>query len=395
MKEKILKMYRDSAAANAPYGWMNYQPINLPGYEETLPLRGRDCFDRAKAIFDHLDKVFGGRPVTLCDWGCNLGFFSIEAAKRGHVAEGRDADRRFVEICRHLASTNSFATKPEFYVDTLSVDALERVPKKDVLLCFSVLHHLRAKEPKQYNHILQGIADGCVAAYIEMDGTNYGRNDLESFFWKVEPIVSTDDRYGKGTIHRKTMYCTNRDGGFDYRNIKTVNLVHHRGVFRRTDSSGRSTVVKRERPVAPGQSSHTWIRTTLAHEREMYEKFPSPFFPKLLSTGEIPGGANGAPAFRWIEMDYLERSGPVTPEGIDELFRYLEDAGLFVIDLLSDSFIPVNGKLMMVDLESMFPVVGSVAETIERNLLRASHRAPYDTYQKQREILKQKLCGKS
>jgi hypothetical protein len=384
VKDKILARYRESASRNKPYGWMNYQPINLPGYEETLPLRGRDCFDRSEAILAHMDRFFGGRSLTICDWGSNLGFFAFEAAKRGHIVQGRDSDARFVDICSYLAKTNSFQHTPSFQLEALSYDAIKRAAPVDVLFCFSVLHHIRARDPKEAVRIMQAMAERCRAAYIEMDGNNYGRYDLELFFWKLESVVSTNDRYGSGRKHRETIFCANEEGEHVYRNIKTVNLVHHRGVFARTGPSGAATVIKRERVFKDNRWSHTWIKTTLEHEREIYEKYPSPFFPKLLGAGEGE--------FRWIEIEYIQPSGNVTPEAIDELFRYLEDAGLFIIDLLADSFIPADGSLKMVDLESVFPVEDTVAETIRRNLIKPDRPLKNDTYEKQKEMLKRHLC---
>ena len=57
MKENILAKYKAAAQTGKPYSWLNYQPINLPGYEETVPLRGRDCFNRSEAILNQLDTV--------------------------------------------------------------------------------------------------------------------------------------------------------------------------------------------------------------------------------------------------------------------------------------------------------------------------------------------------
>ena len=77
MKQDVITKYKSAAESGKPYSWLNYQPINLPGYEETIPLRGRDCFDRSEAIFNHLNTIVKHpeRMITVVDWGSNLGFF--------------------------------------------------------------------------------------------------------------------------------------------------------------------------------------------------------------------------------------------------------------------------------------------------------------------------------
>jgi hypothetical protein len=384
VKDEILRMVRESAAREQPYGWLNYQPIDLPGYEETVPLRGRDCFDRARAIFPRLQQELGDAPLSICDWGSNLGFFVFEAAKLGHVACGYDSDPRQIEACKYLASSGAFRFTPSFQVKRLSADAVRASPRCDVILCFSVLHHL--KEPES-SRAIDGIAGHCNAACLELDGANYGRNALETFFWRVLPVVETNDRYGNGRRRRRTWLCTNRDGDRSFHNIKQRDFVHDRAVFACARASGPRTVLKRER-ISAAPHRHTWLRTGLAHEREIYERYSSPFFPKLLASGEDE--------FRWIEIEHIETRGAVPPEAIDTLYDFLEASGLFIMDFKTDSFIACNGQVKMVDLESVFLVEGSIRETLARHLSNPARPAPgwdsHDTYEKQRRALKRALC---
>ena len=384
MKDKILSMVRQSAEREKPYGWLNYQPINLPGYEDTLPLRGRDCFDRANAIFPHLRKHLGDGQLSLADWGSNIGFFVFEAAKLGILASGYDADTRLIEACQHLSVSNEFRFKPTFKVRKMSVETVNESPRVDVLFCFSVLHHM--KEPERFK-ILEAISNHSTAAYIELDGANYGRNALEIFFHRVEEVVETNDRYGSSRRKRKTWYCTNKDGDRTYRNLKERDFVFDRALFLVAHGAGPRTVVKRERLAE--KDLHTWLKTGLRHERAMYEQHPSPFLPKLISAGEDA-------TYRWIELEYIEKRGPVPPEAVDEIFDFLEKEKLFVIDFRIDSFIPDNGRLRMVDLEAVFPLEGTTQETVARHLKkdgwRPKHIDNYDDYAKQRAALKKALC---
>jgi 2-polyprenyl-3-methyl-5-hydroxy-6-metoxy-1,4-benzoquinol methylase len=383
VKDKILEMVKQSAAREKPYGWLNYQPINLPGYEDTLPLRGRDCFDRSGPIFAHMKKTFGEQPLSIVDWGCNLGFFVFEAAKLGHIARGYDADKRLIEADNYLASTGQFRSTPVFEQRTLSS---ESVHPADVIFCFSVLHHIQPD--KERFKTLDAIASKCKGAYIEMDGSHHGQKALELFFWKVEQVAETNDRYGSGHRHRKTFYCTNRDGDRTYVNLKKRDYVYDRAVFLCTKASGERTVFKRERPRESGKFSHTWLKTSLAHEREIYEKHASPWIPKLLNAG------NGD--FQFIEIEYVEHRGPATPDAVDGLFKWLEAERLFVIDYRTDGFVPCDGTVKMIDLESVFPLQGDVASTVAQYSINPGrnpgHLHNYDSYEKQRAALKKSLA---
>jgi 2-polyprenyl-3-methyl-5-hydroxy-6-metoxy-1,4-benzoquinol methylase len=383
VKDKILEMVKQSAAREKPYGWLNYQPINLPGYEDTLPLRGRDCFDRSNAIFPHLRKVLGEGQLSVVDWGCNIGFFVFEAAKLGMVAAGYDADHRLMDACQHLAASNEFRFRPSFRVRKMSVETVQDSPRTDVVFCFSVLHHM--KEPERMK-IIEAISNHCTAAYMELDGPNYGRNALEIFFAKVEEVVETNDRYGSSTRKRKTWYCTNRVGAKTWKNLKERDFVHDRALFVVTPDAGPKTVIKRER--IGDAELHTWLKTGLSHERKMYEEHPSPLFPKLISAGEDLD-------HRFIELEYVEKRGATPPEAVDELYDFLEKEKLFVVDFRVDSFIPDNGRLRMCDLEAVFPLEGTTQETIARHLKsdwRPKHLDAYDDFKKQRQALKKALC---
>jgi hypothetical protein len=254
-----------------------------------------------------------------------------------------------------------------------------------VILCFSVLHHLPEKERFQ---ILDAISNRCRAAYIEMDGPYHGKKALEMFFWRVEQIAETNDRYGHGRLKRKTFYCSNHDGDRTFKNLKTRDFVFDRGLFLCTRSDGRKTVIKRDR--TGSRPSHTWLKTGVGHERSIYEKHPSPLFPRLLDAGDGE--------YRWIELEFIERQGVLRREAVDELCDFLEREKLFVVDFrLDDSFIPSDGSLRMIDLESIFPWEGSWTATVARCAQDPkrlpSHLPSYDSYEKQRRALKRTFYG--
>ena len=78
-KDGLLQEYKKYAEKHTPYGWFNYQPIPLEGYEETIPLAGRNCFDRTNKILQHISENFDS-DVSIVDFGSNLGFFVFEAS---------------------------------------------------------------------------------------------------------------------------------------------------------------------------------------------------------------------------------------------------------------------------------------------------------------------------
>lgn len=374
-REKILEKYRKAAKAGKPYTWFNYQPINLSGYEETLTLCGRNCFDRIQAISTHINQLFGGSSLNIIDWGCNLGFFCFELAKQGHRVVGVDNNPINVEICRYLARTNDFKFRPQFYCDELSPESIANYSQYDVAMCFSVLHHLKDKKIPT----LTEFSDTFPHAYIEMDGAGYGFNMLYAFYWTQEEIVESNDPYGTGYRKRKTWYCSNRSSDVEYSNIKRRNIVGSRGVFR-INQNQEQTVIKRE---LKSVKSHTWVDTNLVHEKNMYQRFQAVrFFPRLIDyrTTDV---------CHWIELALIQNDNSFCERELQEFYQFLRENKLFILDLTSDSFMFCNGELKVVDLETLFPIETSldalVQERSQKRLL------PFSTYHDQLQHLIKRL----
>lgn len=111
---------------------LRYQSLNLPGNIRTA---GHDRSYLEDIIFD---EPFEGR--TLLDIGCYLGYFCLEAMKRGAAsATGIDPNREVIRQARELASLLSL--KPEYICGDF-----ERHDwagnRYDTVLCLNVLHHL-------------------------------------------------------------------------------------------------------------------------------------------------------------------------------------------------------------------------------------------------------------
>jgi len=362
----ILSAYITASQKGRPYTWFNYQPINLPGYETTLPLAGRNCFDRLEAIALKVDERFRGARIRIIDWGCNLGFFAFELASRGHDVVGIDADRHTIDVCRYLAANTGLVNPPKFFCDKLDFNSIELYGGFDVAICLSVLHHLRRERAS----VLDRFSKVYPQAFIEMDGRDFGRHELGSYFWQLEEVARSRDRYGTGTRVRKTFFCNNVSENHCYTNIKQRNIVGGRGVFLRR-SKETTTVVKRESL----RSNHTWIRTNLTHELQMYQTWANcPFFVDLIDSGDDK-------QYRWIECQFIENDESVSRAAIHDFFKFLEENRLFILDLCSDSFLFDSGQLYFVDLESLFPIETTIADLVQSRTTRDSIRL--DTYQKQ------------
>lgn len=122
-----------------------YQPIF--GHEVTGAKPARICTDRLadiKKVYDALSNDLQ-RPLRVLDLGCNLGFFSLHAAKWGGVVTGIDYDPRNIRVCQILASEH-----PDYKIRFGVAKVEEFLPtiqagEYDLVFCFNVLHWVTPK----------------------------------------------------------------------------------------------------------------------------------------------------------------------------------------------------------------------------------------------------------
>lgn len=335
-KEQILKMFEE-ASKKSDYGWSTYQPINAKGYEATLSQSGRVCQDRAEAIIKHIQKTLS-KP-TFIDWGCNNGYFVFELAKHGYEAMGVDREAKYVNVCQVVNKDSGYLPLPKFFKDELTPLSIGQY-RADVALCFSVLHHVKENKIALFNEFSKAYKH----AYIEMDGHNYGYDYLRTFYWDLQLVCEANDKYGNGTRLRKTWYCCNETPEATYENIKMENCLGGRGVFKKMmKCNGAKTVIKREN----SSFGHTWIKTNLAHEINMYSKYSTNFIPKLISSN-VEGD-------RFMEIEYID-SNVSKGASIGAIFEWLKENKLFIIDINSSQFVKAQNGYVLIDLESIFHV---------------------------------------
>lgn len=119
-----------------------YQPIF--GHETQSINPKRMCLNRLtefKKIYDSLSKELN-RPLRVLDLGCNMGYFSLYAAKWGGTVTGIDVDMRNIRLCQFLAHEH-----PDYNIKFHHAKIEDFIPhickdEYDLVLCFSVLHWL-------------------------------------------------------------------------------------------------------------------------------------------------------------------------------------------------------------------------------------------------------------
>ncbi len=161
---------------------------------------------KIKAIKNLFPKDFTGK--SLLDIGCHLGYYCFEATQRGAVRTvGIDRGRK-VESLSNLAELNNRAAKQwdvykncEFY-DTNIGKSWDTYGKFDIILCFSVYHHIYAQalsHDKIFKWFNEHLNDG---GYIAWEGPI---NDRENSIPKIHIPKSHIGHYNE-----KELFCAAR-----------------------------------------------------------------------------------------------------------------------------------------------------------------------------------------
>jgi len=123
----------------------NYQPIFKNG--KILPGGDRDCLDRWKLIKREIDN---NNIKSVVDIGCAEGFYVLQAAKEsGCFSLGVDADIRRLSIAVDQLSLEKFFSAG-FFLGVIDEKLLDKMPKVDMVIFMSVMHHMMYMEDKEY-----------------------------------------------------------------------------------------------------------------------------------------------------------------------------------------------------------------------------------------------------
>jgi SAM-dependent methyltransferase len=113
-----------------------YQPVRIG--DRKLAHGARACLDRWSQIESILQRT---NAKSVLDLGCAEGYFVQQAALRGCVALGVDADVRRLTIAQSTSVLNGIAGAGFLY-GHISADFIDALPSFDVTLFLSVLHHV-------------------------------------------------------------------------------------------------------------------------------------------------------------------------------------------------------------------------------------------------------------
>jgi len=144
----------------------------------------RPCDDRLAIIKQHLPR--DGKNIL--DIGSNTGYYLFELAKLGYLCHGLEPDPELVcytSLMSYLMDAKGVSCE----CGKLDLSFIERMPRYEVILCLSVMHHIILKEgidvaesilenlvPKT-NHIL----------FFEMGQSNEIKADWSTKLPKMEP----------------------------------------------------------------------------------------------------------------------------------------------------------------------------------------------------------------
>jgi len=162
-----------------------YQPIMLNG--RALKSGDRECADRWQ-IIDRI--ISSGDMHNLLDLGCAEGYFIREAAsQRKCIALGVDADIRRVTVARSIASYEGIIGAA-FLLAYITPEFVQQLPEFDVVLFFSVLHHVICERGLDEARALMNAIRSRTRKKMIFD---MGQSNETEFAWaKVLPSMDPD-----------------------------------------------------------------------------------------------------------------------------------------------------------------------------------------------------------
>lgn len=144
--KRIPNMFRNWFFKSLITSYPNYQPI----FRNNSYLTGSDraCSDR----WDLIAKKIAAAPSvhSLVDFGCAEGYYVLRSAQEaGLISLGIDMDVRRLSVA-YLQATSGEISHAGFMKASIDPDLVKKLPKYDVTLFLSVLHHMMYMHGESY-----------------------------------------------------------------------------------------------------------------------------------------------------------------------------------------------------------------------------------------------------
>lgn len=146
IRARLVKIFHDLTAKRIRYH-RAYQPISVGKTRSKQTTR--ECEDRWAMVAQAIKNV---QARSLLDLGCAEGYFVRKAGEMGLFAIGVDRDYNrlgLIESARMIDKSEHSG----FVLSSIDPDLLKTVPQFDVVLCFSVMHHIIRQN--SYEHGLE------------------------------------------------------------------------------------------------------------------------------------------------------------------------------------------------------------------------------------------------
>lgn len=129
-------------------GGKTYQPTPYIDFLNLNTRRREGSITRWKAIKSPLKEL---RPNSVMDLGCAEGYFVFMAAREtSAIATGIDSSAHRLFYATYQQIFSPTVQNTGFIKANIDIDLLDRLPKQDVFICLSLVHHIMYEHGYDY-----------------------------------------------------------------------------------------------------------------------------------------------------------------------------------------------------------------------------------------------------